>query len=68
MKINVKVTGVTNNCGKEVPQSIQLRFLDRCRFMTSRLDELANNSCDTSAIQCDKYLGEKDLVHISSKY
>ena len=34
VKINVKITGLSDKDGKEVGKNIQLRFIDNCRFMT----------------------------------
>ena len=39
---------VTNEDGKEVCKNIQLSFVGSCRFITSSLDKLAINLCDTS--------------------
>ena len=48
VKINVKLAGVSNKDGTKVCKNIQLRFIDSCRFMRSRLDILATNLCGTS--------------------
>lgn len=58
--------GVVNNDDKEVSNKIQLRFIDRCRFMVRSQDKLASNLYDTSEIKCDKCDDDMELVNISN--
>ena len=68
VKINVKLAGVRSKDGTEVFRNIQLRFIDSCRFMASRIDKRASNLCGTSGIQCDKCKGNMELTNISGDY
>ena len=68
VKINVKLTEVTNKDGKEVRKNIQLRFIDNSIFMASCLDEPANNLCDASGIKCGECKDDMELLNIFSKY
>ena len=43
VNINFKLSGVTNEDGKEVYKNIQLRFIHSCRFVASSLDKLDSN-------------------------
>ena len=65
VNINVKLAGVRNKDGEEIPKINQLRFIVSCRFMASSLDKQASNLCETREIYCDKY---KELVYNSNKY
>ena len=68
VKINVNLAGVNYKDGTQVYKNIQLRFIDNCRFMASRLDKLASNLYGTSWIQCDKCRGNMELINISGDY
>ena len=68
VKINVKLAGVRSKDGTEVFRNIQLRFIDSCRFMASRIDKRASNLCGTSGIQCDKCKGNMELTNICGDY
>ena len=68
VKINVKLAAVKYKDGTQLHENIQLRFIDSCRFMASRLDKLASNLCCTSGIQYDKCKGNMELINISSDY
>ena len=69
VKMNVPADrGVTNNEGREVRRNIQLRFIGSCRFMSSSLNRLAGNLCNTSVIQCNNCKDDVVLVNIFSNY
>lgn len=52
--IKVKLIRVTNKDNKKILKTIQLRFIDNCRFNTSSLEKLASNLDDD---QCKMYEG-----------
>ena len=62
VKINAKLAGVKYKDGTQVHKSIQLRFIDSCRFMASSLDKLANNLCGMGKVHCGKCKGNMEQI------
>ena len=59
-EISVKLTGVINKDGKKVRKTIQLSFIDSCRFVASAIDKLASNFHDDQCQHLEKfYTGDK---------
>ena len=46
IKIDIKLSGVSNKDDKELCKNIQLGFIDSCSFMASSLDKLARSLDD----------------------
>ena len=55
-EISVKLTGVINKDGKKVRKTIQLSFIDSCRFVASAIDKLASNFHDDQCQHLKKVL------------
>ena len=64
VKINVKLSGVSNEDGKEVRKNIQLRFIDSCRFMASSLDKLASNLDDDQCKHLREFYKEEEVFRL----
>ena len=59
-EVSVKLTGVINKDGKKVRKTIQLSFIDSCRFVASAIDKLASNFHDDQCQHLEKfYTGDK---------
>ena len=52
----------------EKSKIVQLRFIDSCKFMSSRLETLTNNLVSTSGNWCDSCKEIHELTNIDEDY
>ena len=64
VKINVKLTGVSNEDSNEVRKDIQVRFKDSCRFIASSLDKLASNLDDDQCKHLREFYKEEEIFRL----
>ena len=67
VRINIKLTGVSNKDGTEVRKNIQLRFTDSCRFIALGLDKLASNLDDNQCKHLREFYKKDEVFRLTRR-
>jgi len=63
----VKLAGVTDKNGEQVPKKVKLRFIDSCRFMAKGLDELAGNLDDNQCKNLKEFCRDEETFKLMQR-